>query len=103
MKGNGMKAGSARSVMGDALRYGGLFLVALVFLIPFYLIVRNALMTDDQITSSHWVWLPPAPHWENFSKLFKDPEAPMLTGLVNSAVIATVTLVLQMIISSMAG
>jgi multiple sugar transport system permease protein len=98
-----MKAFSARAMAADALRYGGLFLVALLFLIPFYLILRNALMTDDQITSSHWVWFPASPHWENFSKLFKDPEAPVLTGLVNSAIIATVTLVLQMTISSMAG
>jgi len=74
-----------------------------LFLVPFYLIARNALMTDDQITALHWAWLPAAPQWDNFRKLFADPTAPMLTGLVNSAVIAVVTLVLQMLFSSMAG
>ena len=80
-----------------------LLLLVVVFLVPFYLIARNALMTDEQITSPHWIWLPGAPQWSNFAKLFTDPAAPMLTGLVNSAIIAVVTLVLQMLFSSMAG
>lgn len=80
-----------------------LLLLAVVFLVPFYLILRNALMTDDQITSQHWAWLPAAPHFDNFRKLFTDPAVPMLTGLLNSALIAVVTLVLQMLFSSMAG
>ena len=67
-------------------------------------------MTDEQITSPHWAWLPGVPQWGNFAKLFSDSTAtpsptpsPMLTGLGNSAVIAVVTLVLQMLFSSMAG
>ena len=84
-------------------RYVFLSLLAVLFLIPFYLIARNALMSDDQITSLHWAWLPGAPHWENFGKLFSDPDHLMLTGLLNSAFISVVTLVLQMLFSSMAG
>ncbi|MDQ2732178.1 MAG: carbohydrate ABC transporter permease [Armatimonadota bacterium] len=78
-------------------------MLTLLFLIPFYLILRNALMTDQQITSPHWAWLPTTPQWLNFHKLFTDPSAPMLTGLENSALIAVVTLVFQMLFSSMAG
>ncbi len=85
------------------LRYVALLVLAVAFLVPFYLVARNAVMTDAQITSPHWVWIPMQPHWDNFRKLFTDPEAPMLTGLENSAVIACVTLVLQMLFSSMAG
>lgn len=84
-------------------QYGVLLLLAVVFLVPFYLILRNALMTDDQITSPHWAWLPAAPRFDSFLKLFGDPTIPMLTGLLNSAFIAVVTLVLQMLFSSMAG
>lgn len=80
-----------------------LLLLAVVFLVPFYLILRNALMTDEQITSQHWAWLPAMPRFDNFRNLFTDPTIPMLTGLLNSAVIAVVTLVLQMLFSSMAG
>ena len=92
-----------RMTMQKALRFGLLAILSVLFLIPFYLIVRNALMTDDQITSVHWQWLPIRPHLENFTELFADPTAPMLAGLINSVVIATVTLVLQMLFSSMAG
>ncbi|MBV9851161.1 MAG: carbohydrate ABC transporter permease [Armatimonadetes bacterium] len=98
-----------RNTLSATLRYGLLILVALLFLIPFYLIGRNALMTDAQITSRTWAWLPDLPHWENFAALFQpskdDPAASpqMLIGLLNSAFIAVVTLVLQMLFSSMAG
>ena len=77
--------------------------MTVVFLLPFYLIVRNALMTDDQVTSTHWSWFPVQPHWENLANLFTDKDSQMLTGMENSFVIAAVTLVLQMLVSSMAG
>lgn len=92
---------SSRFSVASFLRYAILSLVALCFLIPFYLMLRNALMTDAQITNPNWAWLPSPPRWDNFSKLFASPE--MLTGLMNSAIIATVTLVFQMLFSSMAG
>jgi len=85
------------------LRFTLLGLLSVLFLIPFYLIVRNALMSDEQITASHWLWFPARPHFENFQTLFADKTAPMLVGLVNSAIIAVVTLILQMLFSSMAG
>lgn len=77
--------------------------IGIVFLVPFYLILRNALMTDSQITSFHWSWFPASPDWANFRTLFSDPDSHMLTGLVNSAIIAVVTLVFQTLFSSMAG
>lgn len=84
-------------------KYGALSLLALLFLFPFYVMVRNALLTDAQITSFDWVWLPASPRWENFAELFSNPETHMLTGLLNSTFIAVTTLVLQMLFSSMAG
>ena len=88
---------------GTVVRYALLGILAFLFLLPFYIIVRNALMTNEQITSSQWRWLPPTPQWNNFSELFNNPESPMLTGLSNSLFIAVVTLVLQMLFASMAG
>lgn len=98
-----MKAKSQSNIFANILRYALLCLLATMFLLPFYLILRNALLTDTQITSSQWVWLPVPPQWSNFGKLFSDPETHMLTGLENSAIIAVVTLCLQMLFSSMAG
>ena len=99
-----MKSSSTRKLpASDWLRYSLLFVLAAMFLTPFYLIVRNALMTKEQITSPQWSWLPPSPVWSNFRELFHNPEVPMLTGLFNSAFIAFFTLVFQMLFSSMAG
>ncbi len=86
-----------------ALRYLALSVLAVIFLIPFYLILRNSLMTDAQINAAQWQWFPLHPHWSNFRQLFADNTAFVWTGLRNSALIAAVTLVLQMLISSMAG
>lgn len=95
--------GRSSRTLGKATRYTVLVLLTALFLLPFYLITRNALMTDEQITSSEWQWLPFPLRWDNFAELFSDPSAPVLTGLINSAIIAVVTLVLQMLFSSMAG
>jgi multiple sugar transport system permease protein len=88
---------------GGILLYGGLILLSILFLLPFYLIARNALMTNAEITSFDWKWLPIPPHWANFSDLFNDISAPMGTGLRNSTIIAVISLVFQMLFASMAG
>ncbi len=98
-----MRARTLGQKLQLALRYAILCALSILFLLPFYLILRNALMTDAQITSPHWQWFPLQPHWENFRELFADKTAFMWVGLRNSAIIATTTLVLQMLFSSMAG
>jgi multiple sugar transport system permease protein len=92
---------------GAAVRYALLVIVSALFLLPLYLIARGALMTQAQLTAPHWLWFPPNPDWRSFADLFARgsdgaPSA-MLTGLCNSAIIATTTLVLQLLVSSMAG
>jgi multiple sugar transport system permease protein len=87
----------------QTLRLVALLAISSLFLVPFYLILRNSLMTDAQITSRHWYWFPTVAHWENFTELFTDPTGTLLTGLENSILIAIVTVVLQLAMSSMAG
>jgi multiple sugar transport system permease protein len=88
---------------GTLLIYAVLIVLAILFLVPFYLIVRNALMPQTDITSFGWHWLPSTLQWDNFSTLFNDPSAPMWTGLRNSAIIAVITLIFSMLFASMAG
>ena len=94
---------SSRRTLPGVLRLLALSFLALLFLLPFYVLVRNALLTEDQILSPRWMWLPPVPRFDNFSAIFNNPDAPIGTGLRNSALIAVTTLVFQMLISSMAG
>lgn len=89
--------------VGVALSYIVLTFLAVVFMLPFYLIFRNALLTQPEILSFDWVWLPLPPHFENFRAIFDDPSAPMATGLRNSTIIAIVQSIGQMFIASLAG
>lgn len=83
--------------------YLGLALSALLFLIPFYIILRNALMTQPEITSFDWNWWARTLQWSNLTTLFTDESAPMGTGLLNSAIIATLETAGQILFASMAG
>ena len=87
----------------EILRSVILILLASVFLFPFYLIARNALMTQAEITSFEWSWWPAVPQWSNFQVLLNDPAAPMGSGLRNSLFIALFNLVFQTLFASMAG
>ncbi len=87
----------------EVLRSIVLIVLAVVFLFPFYLIARNALMTQAEITSFTWSWWPAEPQWGNIEVLFNDPSAPMGNGMRNSVIIALITLVFQTLFASMAG
>lgn len=86
-----------------ALRYALLIALTVVFMFPFYLIIRNSLMTQPEITAFDWVWWPEEMQWGNFTDLFENSEIDMTTGLRNSAIIAIVNLVFQTLFASMAG
>jgi multiple sugar transport system permease protein len=94
---------SFQSYIGPTLIYGLLIILSILFLIPYYIIFRNALMTQAQITSFDWVWLPIPPQFGNLTELLNDPNGSMVTGLRNSAIIAVVQTFGQMFIASLAG
>ncbi len=89
--------------IASALRWVLLIVLTVLFLFPFYLMIRNSLMTNPEITAFEWSWLPAEPQWSNFTALFEGEFATMSTGLRNSAIIAIVNLVLQTLFASMAG
>lgn len=92
-----------RSPVATTLRYLVLLLAAVVFLVPFYLLLRNALSTDADITSPEWTFFPSTLHWGNFAELFGDPTVPMARSLVNSIVISVTQTVGVLLLSGMAG
>jgi multiple sugar transport system permease protein len=88
---------------GSVIRYAILAVGAILFLLPFYLLVRNGLSTEADITSPSWKLFPSSLQWSNITDLFNDPAVPMLRSLVNSLVIAVVQTVGVLVISGLAG
>jgi multiple sugar transport system permease protein len=88
---------------GSVIRYVVLVVGAIFFLLPFYLLLRNGLSTESDITSPSWKLFPSSLRWSNISELFNDPAVPMLRSLVNSLVIAVVQTAGVLVISALAG
>ncbi|MGN6485376.1 MAG: carbohydrate ABC transporter permease [Thermomicrobiales bacterium] len=85
------------------LRYVVLLILAAVFMLPFYIMIRNALATQPEITSFEWVWWPKEMQWQNFTNLFRTKEVNMGLGLRNSTLLAGCNLIFQTLFASMAG
>jgi multiple sugar transport system permease protein len=94
---------SAGTMITTVLRYALLIIMTLLFLLPFYLILRNGFATEREITSPGWTFFPSSLHFENITELFSDSEVPFLSGLENSTLIAVLQTGLQILISSLAG
>ena len=100
------QAGKRRRKGGGVLGNTGLYVAvgvaALLFLIPFYLIGRNALSTDLEITGENWKLLPSF-QWGNISELFNDPTVEFGRSMVNSLVVAVLTTFGTLLVCSLAG
>lgn len=91
------------TVIGNTGLYIATGIAALLFLIPFYLIVRNALMTDPEITGENWKWLPTDIQWGNFTEPFNDQTVDFGRALWNSWVVAILHTSGILLICSLAG
>ncbi|TWD83920.1 carbohydrate ABC transporter membrane protein 2 (CUT1 family) [Kribbella amoyensis] len=94
---------SPLGVVGMILRWIALLIAAVLFLIPFYLVLRNALSTEADITAPEWKFFPSDLQWGNFGELFRDENVPMARALWNSAVVGILGTGGQLILASMAG
>ncbi|MER6480292.1 carbohydrate ABC transporter permease [Streptomyces filamentosus] len=86
-----------------AVRGLSIGLLTLLFLAPFYLMLRNALMESAALTSPEWTWWPDVMRWENFTALFDDPALHMGQALGNSLLIAGITAPVSTLLASAAG
>ncbi|MFD7157325.1 carbohydrate ABC transporter permease [Kribbella sp. NPDC059898] len=89
--------------VGTGLRWIALFIAVVLFLLPFYLILRNALSTEADITAPTWTLFPSHLQWGNISELFNDTTVPMARALYNSAVVGVLGTAGQLLLASMAG
>lgn len=90
-------------VMGNAGLYVATGVAALLFLVPFYLILRNAFMTDPEITGEEWKWFPSSIQWGNITEPFDDVTVDFARSMWNSLVVAVLHTVGILLICSMAG
>lgn len=96
--------GEKRGGTASFVRYALLVVLALIFLVPFYLLLRNALSTEQQITSvDGWTWFPSSPQWGNLAEVFSSRSVPLARSMVNSLLIAVTQTVGVLVISAMAG
>lgn len=83
--------------------YVGLSLLAALFLVPFYIMVRNAFSTSPWISSPTWHLLPNAWGSANLDRLLANTNVGILQALGVTAVIAITQAVATVVIAAMAG
>ncbi|MEV5353638.1 carbohydrate ABC transporter permease [Streptomyces sp. NPDC093516] len=103
--GKSAKPGRVRrgGVLGNTGLYVATGVAAVLFLIPFYLIVRNAFMTDPEITGEEWKWFPTTVQWGNITEPFDDVTVDFARSLWNSVVVAVLHTAGILLICSLAG
>lgn len=80
-----------------------LFILALLFLLPFYVIFRNAFTSDGAFVASTWRWLPDNLDFSVLRDLFDDTDLNLPGAMVHSIVQAVGQTLLTVIVSFMAG
>ncbi|WP_405846977.1 carbohydrate ABC transporter permease [Streptomyces sp. NBC_01518] len=89
--------------MGTFGLYTAVGIAAFLFLVPFYVLIRNALSTDAAITGEHWELFPTNIRWGNIGELFDDPSVDFARSLWNSLVVAVSMTVGILLVCSLAG
>ncbi|MEU9135899.1 carbohydrate ABC transporter permease [Streptomyces sp. NPDC048404] len=92
-----------RGALGSTGLYVATGVAGLLFLVPFYLLVRNALSTDAEITGENWQFFPTDLKWGNVAELFDDPTVPFARSLWNSAVVGVLHTIGTLLVCSLAG
>jgi multiple sugar transport system permease protein len=92
-----------RAVAGRTVLYAVLVLATVLFLVPFYLVVRNGLSTDLELSAPDWQFFPTSLHWDNVTALFDNQTVPLLGALRNSAIVSVLQTAGAVLTASMAG
>lgn len=88
---------------GRALRYTALIVLSVGFLLPFYIIFRNAFSSRQLITSPQWHWWPDQLNLTNVQALFSNDNLNLLAALGNSAIVAVAQTSGTVFVSLLAG
>ncbi|MHB9858185.1 carbohydrate ABC transporter permease [Streptomyces sp. YIM S03343] len=91
------------TLLGSTGLYIATGVAALLFLVPFYLIVRNALSKDSDITGENWKFFPTDIQWGNLTEPFDDTTVEFGRSMVNSAIVAVLITAGTLLVCSLAG
>ncbi len=83
------------------LRYAILVVLALVFLTPFYVMLKIGLSTNAEILNTSFTFFPGSPNWSKVTDTLSDPA--FQSALLNSGIIAVLGTGGQIILGAMAG
>jgi len=84
-----------------ALRYVVLVILAILFLLPLYVMVKTAVSQPSDVTSKQFVWWPADPNWGKFAEIFADERFGQ--SLITSTIMAVSMTVGQIVIGALAG
>lgn len=96
--------------VGTWVRYAILWVLAVLFLLPFYVIFRNAFSTDRGFAAAKFNWWPDLltpgadqPWYVNLQTIFSDTSVSLATSMLHSAVVSVVQTVGIVVIALMAA
>jgi len=92
---------SSRPVV--VVRYVLLIVLAALFLLPFYVLVRNAFSTQTGMAAAQWQWIPDNLNLDNLRALFANESVGIARAMLTSTVVAIVQTVATVVISALAG
>jgi multiple sugar transport system permease protein len=83
--------------------YAAVGVAALLFLVPFYVLLRNAFSTDAEITGEDWTLFPTDIQWGNVTAPFEDTTVDFGQSMVNSLIVGVLHTVGTLLVCSLAG
>lgn len=81
------------------LRAAGGLVVAVVFLLPYLIMLFGSVKTKAQIRSVNPTYFPVEWHWENYLTMWSTPETPLLHNLISTVVIALCATLLVLVVA----
>lgn len=87
----------------EIARYTILVVLALFFLLPFYVVVRNAFADSASITAASWQWIPKQWDFGAPSRVLANPDVGLPQALLNSAAQSVAQTLLTVFIALLAG
>jgi raffinose/stachyose/melibiose transport system permease protein len=87
-----------------AVREVAIWLLALVFLLPFFFLISTALKSDEEVFQSSPLALPAVPQFDNFADLFTaQGQSNVLLGLTNSVILTVGAIFGLVLLGSLTG